>query len=143
MRFRSRFVVFVDRFRRRASRGKTAGLYRVSALIRLEARQSMRVRSGRKASLPGRPPFARTRSGLREINYQVNDHMAIIGPRKFRRSNYFNKPVPNIHEFGGTVIARKRSLQRYPERSFMYSAVKSLQRKGKLPAQFKYMMRHI
>jgi hypothetical protein len=104
----------------------------------------MRIR--KRASPPGRPPSARTRAGLREINYHVEGLGAYVGPRKFRRSNSLNKPIPNVHEMGGVAIAKGRRgrrafLKRFPERSFMYRAVKTLKSKGKLSSKFKFMLR--
>jgi hypothetical protein len=146
MRLRARFVIFVDRFKRRVRQGIKSGLHQTAALIRLEARQSIRIR--KKASLPGTPPNSRTRAGLREINYHVNEAGtgAYIGPRKFRNSNSLNRPVPNVHERGGIALARGRRgrsafLKRFPERSFMYRAVKTLKSKGKLSSKFKFMLR--
>jgi hypothetical protein len=144
MRLRARFVVFVDRFKRRVRQGIKSGLHQTAALIRLEARQSIRIR--KKASLPGRPPHSRTRAGLREINYHVEGNGAYVGPRKFRSSNSLNRPVPNVHEKGGIALARGRRgrsafLKRFPERSFMYRAVKTLKSKGKLSSKFKFMLR--
>src|SRR5690606_6514458 len=144
MRIGSRFVVFVDRFRRSVKRSLKTGLHQTAALIRLEARQSMRIR--KKPSPPGRPPSARTRAGLREINYHVTGQSAYVGPRKFRHSNRLSKPVPAVHEKGGVVIDsgnrhQKTHVKRYPERSFMYRAVKTLQSKGKLNSKFKFILR--
>ena len=93
----------------------------------------MRVRAG--ASRPFTPPHAHSRAGLREINFDVRENEAIIGPRKFRNSRFFNRPVPNINEKGGAAVGstfRRRFYARYPERSFIWSAVKRLQTKGKI-----------
>lgn len=139
---RAKSVVFVDRLNRRIKQSNNRALYKTAALIRLEARQSMRIRQ--KASHPGQPPSAHTRGGLREINFHVTGNGAYIGPRKFPRSQFFNRPVPNIHERGGPAINYRRTrivLTRYPERSFMYRAVKTLARKGKLNSQFSYSLR--
>lgn len=144
MRLRSRFIIFVDRFKRRVRQGIKSGLHQTAALIRKEARQSIRIR--KKASLPGNPPNARHRAGLREINYHVEGNGAYVGPRKFRHSRSLNRPVPNVHEKGGIALARGRRgrpsyLKRFPERSFMYRAVKTLKSKGKLSSKFKFMLR--
>ncbi len=144
MRFRTRLVIFVDRFKRRVRQGIKTGLHETAALVRKEARQSIRIR--KKASLPGNPPHSRTRAGLREINYHVEGNGAYVGPRKFRHSNSLNRPVPNVHEMGGLALARGRRgraafLKRYPERSFMYRAVKTLKSKGKLSSKFRFMLR--
>lgn len=55
-----------------------------------------------------------------------------------------SKPVPNIHEKGGVVIERRRlrsRVLRFAERPYMWTAVKSLQSKGKLSSQFRYSIR--
>lgn len=143
MRFGTRFTIFVDAFRKRVRRGKNSGLHQTAALIRKEARESMRIR--RKASLPGTPPSAHTRTGLKEINYFVeNDSKAFIGPRIFRRKNRLSKPVPNVHEFGGPALERRKTktiVRVFHERSFMWAAVRSLKRKGKLNSKFRFMLR--
>jgi len=143
MRFGTRVTIFIDRFKRSVRRGTRTGLNRTAALIRKEARESLRIR--KKASAPGTPPSAHTRAGLREINYFVeNDLRAYIGPRKFKRSSFTNRPVPNIHEKGGTVldqVRRKSVIKQFPERSFMWHAVKKLKAKGKLNSQFRYTVR--
>jgi hypothetical protein len=145
MRLRSRFIIFIDRFRRTVRKGIKTGLHQTAALIRKEARESIRI--SKKPSLPGRPPHARTRAGLREINYHVEgERGAYVGPRKFRRRSRLNKPIPHVHEKGATVIDRGRPgrrafVKRFPERSFMYRAVKTLKSKGKLSSKFKFMLR--
>lgn len=89
---------------------------------------------------PGKfPPRAHVPHGLKEINFDVQGDTAIIGPRKFKGSNFFNLPVTRIHEMGGTVIGvslRRRVTAKYPERSYMYAAVQSLTRKGKIQSTF-------
>lgn len=103
----------------------------------------MRRRPG--PSLPGKPPHAHGSAGLKEINFDVRESSAIIGPRKFPRSNFFTKPVPALHEKGGVGIStrlRKRKDAYYPERSFMYSAVKKLKQKGKIEQRFNVTLRN-
>ncbi len=139
MHYRTRVTLAFGRLQRKYRVGAGHGLYRVSALIRSEARQSMRVR--RKSSSPGTPPSVHNRPGLKEINFDVaaTKTSSIIGPRKFPRSNFFNRTIPNIHEKGGTTVYasfRRRFVARYPERSFMWNAVKSLSRKGKIQREF-------
>lgn len=143
MRISTRFTVFVDSFRKRVKQGIKSGIHQTCALIRLEARQSIRISS--RPSAPGRPPHSRTRGGLREINFHVEGDTGIIGPRKFRSRNRLNRPVPNVHELGGIAFEKRRGsrriIKRYPERSFMYRAVKTLRNKGKLNSKFRYMLR--
>lgn len=141
LKFRIRLRLFFGKIKTRYDRGSRQGLFRVSALIRKESRQSIRMR--RQASSPGNPPSAHTRGGLREINFDVRQSESIIGPRKFPRSNFFNRPVPNIHEKGGTVVAaglRGAYTARYPERSFMWRAVRTLKRRGKIGREFNITM---
>jgi hypothetical protein len=102
------------------------------------------MRRGRKASPAGKPPRAHVSNGLKEINFHVDNGSAIIGPRKFPRSKFFNRPVPNIHERGGTAVGTSfRRLFRayYPERSFMWAAVKSLKAKNKIESRFNITLR--
>jgi hypothetical protein len=143
MRISTRFTILVDSFRKRVKQGIKSGIHQTCALIRLEARQSIRV--SKRASAPGRPPHSRTRGGLREINFHVEGDTGIIGPRKFRQRNRLNRPVPNVHEMGGIAFEQRRGsrriIKRYPERSFMYRAVKTLKNKGKLNSKFRYMLR--
>lgn len=152
MKYRVRVQLFFNRFNRRYRVGADRGLFAVSALIRSEARQSMKRRSrskrairgrfrrsGTKGSPPGTPPFAYVRAGLKEINFDVRWPRSIIGPRKFRNSRFFNQPVPAIHEKGLVAIAsgaRRKYAVKYPERSFMWAAVKSLKRKNKIESRF-------
>lgn len=146
MRLKAKVVIFIDRLRRRIRAGNNRAIYRTLGLIRKEAREKMRLRSRRVQNPPpGKPPYAYTRAGLREIAFAVvGQDAGYVGPRKFARSNFFNKPVPAVHEKGGVIISYRRQrtvLARYPERSFMYSAVKRLQSKGKLNSQFRFLLR--
>ena len=142
MRYSTRVILSFNRLQRRYRVAADKGLYQVSALIRLEARQSMRKRAG--PAQPGKPPHAHSLAGLREINFDVRGNSAIIGPRKFPRSNFFNRPVPNIHEKGGVAISltlRRRAVRLYPERSFMWTAVKRLRSNGKIQKRFNVALR--
>lgn len=145
MKYSMRVQIFFDRMRRSVKKMKDYSLGQTLALIRKEARESMRMR--RKASPRGTPPSAHTRAGLREINFHVaSENAGYVGPRKFRRRNRLNKPVPAVHEFGGMVLAsgnrgRPSHVRRYPERSFMWAAVKRLKGKGKLASKFKFSLR--
>ena len=142
MRYSARVTTFFDRVNRRYKTGRDRGLAQTAALIRREAREKMRRRVG--PSRPFTPPHVHSRSGLREINFDVSRGEAIIGPRKFPRSRFFNRPVPNIHEKGGVVSGisfKRRFTARYAERSFMWSAVKRLTRRGKIQSRFVVSLR--
>ena len=140
MRYFTSVKLFVNSFKQRYRVGRKKGLYQTCGLIRKEARQKIRVSPN--PSRAGSPPNSRTRGGLREINFHVTGDSGIVGPRKFPQSNFFNRPVPNIHEMGGIALSRKkRGYWRYPERSFMYSAVKRLQSRGLLSKKFSYTLR--
>lgn len=137
--------IFIDRFRRRVKKMNNYALPRTLALIRKESREKMRPagKNGRR-SRPNEPPRARSPRGLRVISYYYTETSGYVGPHKFRRSNQYNRPQPNIHEKGGSAVrfTRKRVIfYRFPERSFMYSAVKRLRDKGKLNSQFHYALR--
>lgn len=152
MKYHVKVQLFFNRLKRKYKTGTDRGLYQVSALIRSEARQSMKRRGktsramrgrfrrgGTTGSPPGTPPYAYKTDGLKQINFDVRWPSSIIGPRKFKDSTFFNKPVPAIHEKGGIAVAagaRRKYTARYPERSFMWSAVKSLKRKNKIESRF-------
>lgn len=138
MRFRARIVTFFDKLKKRVKVAGHDGLNRTCALIRRESIEKMRHRPG--ASRVGSPPHNHIRPGLKAIVYHVDGNEGLVGPLKFRGSKFFNRPVPNIHEFGGVAVGisfGRNTLARYPERSFMYSAVKNLQRKKKIGNEFK------
>lgn len=102
------------------------------------------MRPGKPKPEGNHPPRAHVPNGLKEINFHVFEGSAIIGPRKFPRSNFFDRPVPNIHEKGGTAIAltiRRQKDRYYPERSFMWRAVKKLKEKGKIQSRFNATLR--
>ena len=138
MRYTTRFYNYTSRIARRHRIANDKGLYGVASLIRRESRESIRFRPG--ASRPLSPPHAHIRrGGLKEINFHVERNRAIIGPRKFKNSRFFNRPVPNIHEKGGVAVGnslRRRVVARYPERSFMWSATQRLHRKGKIMRRY-------
>lgn len=119
--------------------GKTAGLYRTAAYVRTATRRSLRVRPG--AGLPERPPHAHTQGGLRVIDFVVDSaaSAAIVGPVKFPGSNFFNEPIPHIHEFGG-VFAATKGFWKYPKRSYMRYTLDKLIASGKLPRGFAYSL---
>ena len=140
MQYTTRVQFYGAKFKQQYRVARKKGLYETCGLIRTEARQKMRVSPN--PSPPGTPPNARTRGGLREINFHVVRDTGIIGPRKFATSNFFNRPVPNIHEVGGVAISRtRRGYWLYPERSFMFSAVRRLQSRGLLSQKFAYTLR--
>ena len=141
MKYHTRIILAFNRLKRRYTQAEDRGIYAVCALIRLEARQDILGRPKRGASAPGFPPHPHTTAGLREINFDVRkgEQSGIVGPRKFPHSRFFNRPVPNIHEKGGIAIKNSYRLRYraiYPERSFMWAAVKSLHSKGKIPPRF-------
>jgi len=99
----------------------------------------MRLRAG--PSRPGKPPHAHTRGGLRQIDFHVDTYAeaALIGPVKFPGSNFFDQPVPHIHEFGGQYLGiTRRTYWNFPERSFMGYTLRKLQASGRLSRQFSY-----
>lgn len=121
---------------KKVNQASIRSLYRTAAFIRTVTKRAQRKRRGK--SPPPSPPYAHRKTGLRVIKFKVLDpYTAIIGPVKFPRSRFFDRPVPNIHEKGG--IARSRRLFfgkktfRYPERSIMYRPTKKVQ--NRLPAQ--------
>lgn len=142
MRFTARVRVFTNVFKRKYNIARDASLTQTCSFIRKATRSSLRVRKG--ASRPGSPPHAHTRAGLREINYDVKGNEGIIGPRRFSGSNFFNRPVPNIHEIGGVAIRRRAfAMHRYPERSFMYSTTKRLAKTGRISSRFRVSFQRV
>lgn len=132
-----RSIFYLQKFNTTVRRGKQKGLRSVAALIRGACIRSLRI--SQRTSPPGRPPYAKTRGGLRVIAFHVYQNGAIIGPVKFPGSNFFNEPVPHIHEFGGTYISRLAYYQ-YPQRSYMNHTLKQLIASGKIPRQFSVSM---
>jgi hypothetical protein len=133
--FRSTF--YLQKFNYTVDKGSNKGLHKVAALIRGASIRSLRI--SKRTSPPGNPPFAKTSGGLRVIEYVVDKRVAVIGPVKFPTSNFFNQPVPHIHEFGGTFFSQK-AYYNYPERSYMNHTLKQLVAKGAIPKQFKVGM---
>lgn len=127
-------IFYLQRFHYAVEKGSKAGLLRTARLIRGASIRTLRISS--RTSLPGNPPFAKTRGGLRLIEYVVYNNGAIIGPIKFNSSNTHNKPVPHIHEFGGTFFTRTRQVY-YPQRSFMYHTLKQLIARGMIAKEFR------
>ena len=137
MRYSARITTFFDKLAKKVKDSNNQALNHTCALIRKEAIEKMRRRPGK--SQPGFPPHNHKTPGLKAIFYDIRGEEGFIGPIKFRGSKFFNRPIPNIHEFGGVAVGvsfGRSAVARYPERSFMYSAVKNLQRKNKLASQF-------
>lgn len=126
-------IAYTQKFEHNLRKGKRRGLHRVAGLIRVTAIRSIRVSPN--PSAPGTPPHARKRGGLRDIKFDVYQNGAIIGPIKYSRSNFFNQPVPHIHEFGGTYMGLF-GYARYPQRSYMNYSLQQLHRRGLLPREF-------
>lgn len=139
LKFRTRVMMYTNSLKRRVSIAEDRALYRVAGLVRTATKRSMRRRIG--PSSPGTPPHAHTRGGLREIRFVVDTRAkaALVGPLKFPGSNFFNEPVPHVHEFGGGFISR-RGFKNYPQRSYMKSTLDKLVASGKIPRQFSVSM---
>lgn len=138
MRFRVRLELSFRRLQQRIRIGSDRGLWQTVGLIRTDARRSMRFRKG--PSAPGKPPTAHIPNGLREINFDVHYPIGIVGPRKFRKSNFFTDTTPHMQEFGGTYLRLfKRGGTKpytFPERSFMWASVKKLQKNNLIQSRF-------
>jgi hypothetical protein len=130
---------YLQKFTYTVDKGKKRGLNKVAALIRASCIRTLRI--SKQTSPPGSPPFAKTRGGLRVIEYVTYGDTAIVGPIKFPNSDFFNQPVPHIHEFGGTFF-NKRAYFNYPERSYMGHTLNQLIAKGAIPQEFKVGMGH-
>jgi hypothetical protein len=134
MRYNAKFLFYFNKLSKRIKIGTNRALYRAAGLIRTAERRTIRVRPG--ASRPDHPPHAHTSGGIRAIEFHVFGNSAIIGPKKFPGSKWWNEPVPHMHEFGGVFINRKGKTARYPERSFAATTLKRLQSKNVIPRQF-------
>jgi hypothetical protein len=132
-----RGIFYLQKFNHTVKKGKEKGLRDVAALIRGACIRSLKV--SKRTSSPGNPPFAKTRGGLRVIEFAVYQNGAIIGPVKFPGSDFFNQPVPHIHEFGGTYMSRI-TYYNYPQRSYMNYTLKQLIAKGAIPRRFSVSM---
>lgn len=140
MWLKSRVTIYSSKFKSRTTRASKYSLGQTSALIAKEAREKIRVRPG--SSRAGTPPNAHTRGGLRVINYDVQGKQSVIGPRIFRHTERYNRTIPNLHERGGVGFSSvSRQRKRFPERSFMYSATKRLNRAGKINRRFSVSFR--
>ena len=128
-----RAVFYLQKFQYTVDKGKQRGLRNVAALIRGACIRTLRV--SRKTAPAGHPPYAKTRGGLRVIEFSVYRNGAIIGPVKFPSSDFFNQPVPHIHEFGGLFFSRSKYFN-YPQRSYMNHTLKQLIARGKIPKEF-------
>lgn len=111
-------------------RGTPDALAKTAAMIRREARRTLKVRSG--TSRPGSVPHSHTNGGLRVIAYNVYTNGAIIGPVKFLSSSFLTA-VPGLHEHGG-VGRTKRGWARYPKRPFMSVTLNRV--RSRIPREF-------
>lgn len=130
-------IFYLQKFTYTVDKGKRRGLNKVAALVRASCIRTLRI--SKRTSPPGSPPFAKTRGGLRVIEFVTYQDLAIVGPVKFPNSNFFNQPVPHIHEFGGTFFSQKAYFN-YPERSYMGHTLKQLIAKGAIPREFSVYM---
>lgn len=141
-KYTAKTFFYLQKLNQRVRVAKIKALFQTAGLVRTATKRSMRLRGG--ASRSGTPPHAHTRAGLRQIEFVVDfaAGAAIIGPVKFPGSNYFNEPVPHIHEFGGIFLAR-RGYWTYPQRSYMNYTLKKLVAAGRIPRQFSIAMGHV
>lgn len=133
-KFVGRSLFYLQKFNTRIERGKKNSLFRTAALIRGASIRTLKI--NQQTSSPGTPPYAKTRGGLRVIEFNVYSNGAIIGPVKFPGSDFFNQPVPHIHEFGGTFFSQF-SYYSYPQRSYMGHTLKQLVARGAIAREFK------
>lgn len=138
-KYSGKILFYAQKLNRQIRVARNRALYRTAGLVRTSTKRSMRLRKG--VGVPGHPPHAHTRAGLRAIEFVVDEFAgaAMIGPVKFPGSNYFNEPVTYIHEFGGIFVAR-RGYWRYPERSYMNYTLKKLVMSGRIPKEFTLVM---
>lgn len=122
---KSQTFSFMNKLRVRKNRAKKDALYSVCSLLRRDAINRLKLRPG--PSRPGSSPHAHRRNGLRLIRFAVSGDTGIIGPIKFPNSNKYNKPVPAIHESGGTVFTIGSVFKQltFPKRPYMSKTVES------------------
>jgi hypothetical protein len=140
LKIAAKTVFFLQRLQTRHKIAKHKGLAKVGALVRGAVKRTLRVASG--SSLPGRPPHCHTRGGLRVVEFATGSHDVVIGPVKFAGSDFFNKPVPHVHEFGGTFYSRL-GFYLYPQRSYMYYTLKQLHAKRMIPKEYSTEVRKV
>lgn len=133
LKFLFKSIFYLQKFQYYVDKGKRSGLQRVVAFIRGACIRTLRV--SKRISPPNHPPYSKTRGGLRVIEGAVYSNGGIIGPVKFAASNFFNKPVPFIHEFGGMFISRL-GYAKYAKRSYMDYTLQQLSRRNALPKEF-------
>ncbi len=132
-----RGIFYLQKFNYTKEKSKQAGLMSTALFIAGACKRTIRISPN--PSSPGSPVHSRTRGGLRMIETAVYRNGALIGPVKFPSSNFFNEPVPHIHEFGGTFFSRF-GLWTYPERSYMYRTLKQLHASNKINKRFSATM---
>lgn len=134
LKYSARTVTFFKQLLVRKNRGKRNAIYGVCGLIRRSAINRLKVRPG--PSSEGASPHAHTLGGLRIIRFAVSGNTGIIGPIKFPNSRKYNKPVPAIHEFGGTVFTLGRVFRQvtYKRRPFMSKTIEVL--RSRIPKEF-------
>lgn len=140
LKYSGKVQFFFTKFYKRVRTGKHKALYRVSGLIMSACKRTIRI--SQRASSPGQPVHSRTRGGIRTIRFAVFGDSSVIGPLKFAGSNFFDEPVPHIHEFGGTFVSHYYYSQ-YPARPYMSVTLDRLNRQGVLPRQFSITMARI
>ena len=134
LKYSARTVTYFKQLKVRKNRGKRDAIYSVCGLIRRNAINRLKIRPGPSRSPAS--PHAHTRGGLRVIQFHVYKNTGVVGPIKFPRSRAYNKPVPAIHEFGGTVftIGRIFRVLTFKKRPYMSKTIKALE--GKIPKDF-------
>lgn len=136
MRYNAKFLFYFNKLSKKVKIAKNRGLYRIAAYIRTAEKRIIRYKPGAPPGRENSPPHAHTHGGLRVIEFYVFGNQAIVGPKKFPNSNWWNQPVTHMHEFGGNYISRKGQLARYPRRPYASLVIERLKRDGKIPKQF-------
>lgn len=130
-------IFYLQKFDYTKEKAKKGGILSTCLYIAGACKRTLRV--SKLTSSPGNPPFPKTTGGLRVIEVAVYRNGGIIGPVKFPGSNFFNQPIPHIHEFGGTFYSRF-GLWIYPERSYMFRTLKQLKASNKINRRFSASM---
>lgn len=118
-------------------------LSRVGAFIQRRSRSSLRRR--KKTSPAGKPPSVHSNAKFETLKnilfvYEPKTQSVVVGPVRTNERNA--TAVPNLHEFGGSTVIRRRGTRnrpatvrrvRYPARPFMGPAFDKELQEGTIP----------
>lgn len=102
----------INRIIVQADKANEKNLKKAGAFIRTSAIRSMRRR--KKKSAPGTPPNVHSKhpyANLRNVLFNLEGKGSlVVGPALFKQPKNQDRLATNIHEFGGSVSLRKRTV---------------------------------